>query len=456
MRLSKNRIILTVLFVLFLILNGFLVIVHEPWRDEVHAWLITRQMSIPEMIVFSRQETHPILWNLVLFPFAKLGAPIWTMNLVSYLCIAVSAWLFVFKTKVHNIAKILILFTVPFVYTFSSIARNYCLVILLGMIICVLYGKRYEKPLIYSICISLLVFTHALAWGFVAGLTVTFHMKEIVMKIAGKSSLDKNRFGKVLAGFILIALSSVTVVMTLIGSGNKGLFTGDDQYTDRVIISTVVLMVLGLVLLLIGKGRIWKEFVPLCTTYIFMIVVYKLVYSGLYYQRLILIPAFMLFFTVTVFAENKDLKKLETAGIYVLFALSILVNGSLVQTFNSASDDILYNYSSAKEMADYINANLPDEDVILVDSGVYAQTIVPYTDKTLYDVRYEANITDSLYHVNDTDEIVAKLMEMSGHEEYKGKYIIMVYKFKETKLEKIYSTSDSVMGETYTLYRIPE
>ena len=100
------------------------------------------------------------------------------------------------------------------------------------------------------------------------------------------------------------------------------------------------------------------------------------------------------------------------------------------------------------------NENLPDEDVFLVDAGIYAQTIVPFTGKTLYDIRYQANITDSLYHVYDEDEIYTSILDIPNHKEYKGKYLISVHRLKGN--EEVYSTSDSIMGETFYLYYIPE
>lgn len=454
MKISKDKIILAVFFVLFLALNAYLVFIHEPWRDEIHAWLITREMSIPEMILFSRQETHPILWNLVLLPFAKSGAPVWTMNALSYVIVAVSAWLFLFKTKLTDIVKIVILFTVPFVYTYSSIARNYCLILLLGMLICVLYDRRYKQPLIYSILISLLVFTHALAWGLVAGLTISFHIKEIFAGIFRKSDMNKKSFIRMTAGFALIAISSVTAVLTLYGSKNTGLIVSEDKYTDKVVIMMLIQLVLVLALTILSKGKLWKEAVIIGTTFVFMIAVYKLVYSAVFYQRLILITVFMLFFMLCALGGNKSLSKLVKTGVYVLFAVSVIITGSAVSTFNAVTDDIIFNYSSAKEMAEYLNGNLQNEDVILVDTGVFAQTIIPYTDKTLYDIRYKANIVDSLYHVHNEDEVIACILDIKNHEEYKGKYLISIYKIKGNK--EIYVTPDSIMGETYHLYYIPE
>ena len=50
----RERIILAVSFTVFLLINAYLVIIHEPWRDEIHAWLMAKYMQVPEMIEFSR------------------------------------------------------------------------------------------------------------------------------------------------------------------------------------------------------------------------------------------------------------------------------------------------------------------------------------------------------------------------------------------------------------------
>ena len=454
MKLSKDKIILAVSFVLFLVLNAYLVVIHEPWRDEIHAWLITREMSIPEMVLFSRYEAHPILWNLVIYPFAKLGASPYSMHVISYLLVAVSAWLFLFKTEINKIAKILILFTIPFVYTYSSIARDYCLILFFGMIICVMYNNRYQHPIIYSLMISLLVFTHAMAWGFVAGVTITFNIYEIILKMLGKSKLSKEQFRGIVIGFVMIALSSIFAIVTLFGERSKVLSVKPERYTDVVIISLIVLIVFSIVILVYCKGSIWKECVTLSTTYLFMILVYKTVYSSVIIQRLMLIPMFLLFFMITALSDHVEIATRVRSYFYILFVMSLILNRSIFEFGLAVVNDIRSNYSSALEMADYINENLPDEDVFLVDAGIYAQTIVPFTGKTLYDIRYQANITDSLYHVHDEDEVIASIIDIPNHEEYKGKYLISIHKLKGDAV--IYSTSDSIMGETFYLYYIPE
>ena len=59
-----------------------------------------------------------------------------------------------------------------------------------------------------------------------------------------------------------------------------------------------------------------------------------------------------------------------------------------------------------------------------------------------------------MYHVYDEDEIYTSILDIPNHKEYKGKYLISVHRLKGN--EEVYATSDSIMGETFYLYYIPE
>jgi len=450
----RERLILAVSFAVFLLINAYLVIIHEPWRDEIHAWLMAKYMSVPEMIEFSRYEAHPLLWHFMLIPLARCGAPVWTMNLLSYLIVAVSAFIFLFKVRWNIAAKIITLFTIPFIYTYSSIARNYCLILLFGMIIAALYSKRYDHPFLYSIPIALMVFTHALAWGLVAGLTITFHIYEIGKFFLRRSELDKRKICLMAGGLAVIAASTVTVIITLYGERNIGYSVEDNSDTDMLIICMIILMAVIAVSVLLRFRQNLKEMITLVISFSFMILVYKTVYSGVLFQRLILIQAFLLIYALTVYGESEEnkIKNLINTGVYFL---SFIITGSMIDTVYYIANDITSNYSSGREMAEYIDSNLPDEKEILVDAGIFAQTMVPYTDKELHDIRYNANIEDALYCVNEPDKIMAAIYDIPNHDEYRGKYLLLYYAMEGAPFKEIYRTSGSVTGEDYTLYYIP-
>jgi len=45
---------------------------HEPWFDEVQAWMIARCATIKELLtVIPHYEGHPPLWHMILMPIVE-------------------------------------------------------------------------------------------------------------------------------------------------------------------------------------------------------------------------------------------------------------------------------------------------------------------------------------------------------------------------------------------------
>ena len=86
----KERIRTLLAFAAYITLTLILSAYHEPWRDEAESWLIVRDESLPVVLHTANYAGTPILWNLVLAPFAKAGAP-YTAQRFLHLVIAISA-----------------------------------------------------------------------------------------------------------------------------------------------------------------------------------------------------------------------------------------------------------------------------------------------------------------------------------------------------------------------------
>ncbi len=234
---KHRKVIYWLIFIIYGLINLVLTLLHEPWRDEIHTWLLSKELTIPEIFVESRFDGHPILWHLLLMPFAKNGFPILTLNIVSYVIMLVATWIFLFKSKIPDVIKIFSVFTIPFTYVFSAISRNYSLFILFLVIIGVLYKDRYKYPLIYSVLICFLIHTHALAWGIVAGLTITFHIYEILLSLRKKNNLELK---KAIIGLVLIAVNTIIVVLQLYGTSNMNYST---EMLKKVIKPSITAMI---------------------------------------------------------------------------------------------------------------------------------------------------------------------------------------------------------------------
>lgn len=200
-----RRIALAAVFIVYVASQIVLAVHHEPWRDESQAWLIARDAS-PWQVVsdISRQEGHPALWLLALMPFAKLGAPYWSMEALSVVIVAVAAGMFML-IDMPAIWKTVMLFTPMFFYWPSVVARSYCLITLAVALLAYLYPHRKRHPWLFALVIASLFQVHALAFGF-AGTFALLQAIELVR--------DRRRPWP----FALPALSAVAALLELVGA----------------------------------------------------------------------------------------------------------------------------------------------------------------------------------------------------------------------------------------------
>lgn len=434
------------IFILYSIINLWLMLNHEPWRDEIHAWLMSKELSIPELIIESRFDGHPILWHLILMPFAKLNFPVITLNLIGYIVILVSTWLFLFKTNLSLFFKTIVVFTVPFTYVFSAISRNYCLIILLFMLITVLYDKKQNKPILYSILIALLVHTHSLAWGIVAGLTITFHFKEIFLYFKNKKNTTDIK--KIFIGLILIAISTISVVLELYGTTNSDYGVGSNPYV-LYCIKIMALMILPILFFTLFNKSNYDEFIILICSIGFQILIYTCVYSSVLLQRFMLIFTLLLFYLMLLSKTGVAKKKLDILCIIYLVFICLFASKQFV---NTIIKDIKYPYSSAQEMANYINENLPENTTVLIDASIIGQSIIPYLETAnFYDIAYNSYV-DCANVSHDRLKIKNALNNLDSS--YSGHYLIVCNDFVDLDFDIIYETQNAIINEKFTLYYI--
>lgn len=134
-RKNTNRIILTGILLAYVVFNGLLLMRHEQWRDEANVWLMARELSPLQLAAEIKYQGHPCLWYLIVMPFAKLGLPFQTIGVISLSVMTAAAWIFVWKAPFGALVKAVCLFSPVFTYFYADIARNYCLIALLLMLL---------------------------------------------------------------------------------------------------------------------------------------------------------------------------------------------------------------------------------------------------------------------------------------------------------------------------------
>ena len=152
-----NKIALWLIFAVWLVFNGILLIRHELWRDEANVWLMARNLSPWELLSEIKYQGHPCLWYLLVMPLAKAGLPFKSIGVLSLFIMSFAAIVFLKKMPICLPIKGICLFSPIFTYFYSDIARNYCLIAILLILLAWCYPQRNEKTLLYGLFLGLLV-----------------------------------------------------------------------------------------------------------------------------------------------------------------------------------------------------------------------------------------------------------------------------------------------------------
>ena len=144
--------------------------------DEINAWNIARNVSFIDLFKLMKYEGHLFVWYTIIMPFAKnnLFFP-YSMQIINLL-FCFGAILIMWRFAPFNpVIKTFITFSLPF-KIYSLYARCYSIGIFILFVICSLYPKRLEHPIIYSLLIIILANTSvmALVGAFVLGILFLF------------------------------------------------------------------------------------------------------------------------------------------------------------------------------------------------------------------------------------------------------------------------------------------
>ena len=216
--IKENKVAL-IIFIIYLIITFIAVLFHENWEDEAQAWLTARDCSPIELIGRMSVEGHFMPWYLILMPFAKLGFPYRTMNIISWLITASAAWLMLKHLPCKFYKRVIFIFMLPMIYLYPAISRCYCLLPLGTILAIMFYKDRFKKPLRYLFSILIIANVHTYTFGFALVMGVEFLMDWIRKR--KEFTREQNRL--ILYGVIGTIMIAVLACLPLIGSisGNE-------------------------------------------------------------------------------------------------------------------------------------------------------------------------------------------------------------------------------------------
>lgn len=363
-----------------------LAFIHEPWIDELHAWLMARDMSFGELLSAMKIEGHFCLWFLILMPFAKAGLGVYWLQIISIAFMLIAAWLLVFKTDFSLLAKVAILLSFPTVYQFPVISRCYALIppILFGIALC--YKDLDKNKWIFAVLVGLLAHTHVYMEGMVLALFLVYIFEMILPKFRLKL-LKLVDLGPLVVIVIFVLLAFMQVARNPLSPVYYNL--GDSQvvWDTKGISPTISYLFKGYSILPYGlfEGGI-KELIAYSLGFIPMLILTWMIISGytrtgrfvsilsIGWQILISILVFTFghqrvylpfFIFLTVFIMiGKENKQINT----MIICLCVLASVSGYSRY--IRNDIPMNYSSFKPLAKAIKEVIPiGETVYSIDFG---------------------------------------------------------------------------------------
>lgn len=359
---------------------------HECWRDEAQAWCLVRDLSVGKIFAQLKIEGHPALWFLVILPFAKLGLPIETLSVITLAIILTAAYVLLRKAPFPYWIKTLVMFSSVMLYYNSTITRVYALVVLIVFCIAALYEKRFEKPFWYCFFICLLCQTHIV----MAGLAIMLWLMYV------EELFEKKKEKICWISSLQIPVSLLLVVLELMGSGRtaaEGIF--DKIFSDigasvqelfiqlslsigmaiGVELSAVVFYILFLSVVICGIWFFrdyWREILIIGGGIGAQIFIAAFIYATIR-QRAILVFLTTIFGYWICMQRKKELNEVsgKTNGVsiwmgrYLVSLLAVAGCISFYTTYSVMVDDYRRSYSGAKEIAEYIEENLPENVVIV-------------------------------------------------------------------------------------------
>ncbi|MBQ3431115.1 hypothetical protein IJG20_03405 [Candidatus Saccharibacteria bacterium] len=252
----KNHKVQLIIFFIYLVVTFVTIVFHEAWEDEAQAWLTVRDCSLFELIGRMKVEGHFLPWYLIIMPFAKLGFPYITQNLLSWLICSVSAWLFLEHLPTKLFKRAIFIFTLPMIYLFPVISRCYCLIPLATIFLIMSYKNRFSHPFRYALSIVLMSVTHISCFMFSFILGIEFFLEWIKLH----KSFPKGKNRRIVASFCLAIILVILSFLPLFGSlnGASGIYLDASSFDIKHFL-------FGNVIFYLGK---FSSFVPIQITFL--------------------------------------------------------------------------------------------------------------------------------------------------------------------------------------------
>jgi len=222
---------------------------HEPWADEVHAWLVAiRSDDMTALVHNCRTYGHPLLWNVLAFLLSRVTQDVLWMQLLHLAIATGSVYIFVRFAPFSNLNKFLFVFGYFILFEYAMIARAYVIGLLCVWSFCALYATKNRTYVGLALVLGVLANTSV----FGAILAITFALTLVA------DALLRSRMHDVRGGRPVDALLAALVLIVGVGLSIAQMLPPPGEGFPAAWRTDVNLLKLAKVL-----STVWNSYVPL-------------------------------------------------------------------------------------------------------------------------------------------------------------------------------------------------
>ena len=382
----------------YLLVTGFVAWHHEMWRDEADGWLFARDGNFLRIVDWSRHAGTPTLWYFLVAPFARIGLPAESQQ-VLHLAIAAAAMATLLRfAPFSRLTKVLIAASYFFSYEYSIIVRSYALAVLLAFVIAALWPSRRDRPLTVGLVLILLFNVNAQGFAFAAAFSLLFAAEAI------SEQTLRGRRAIALLGMTCGALISWLQVRTPLDPARQGplyvfnadafswlignaWFPGASYGVAAFLCGLIILLAVTAVLR--SRDAVFLLWVPIALLGVLHSWVWL---GGLRHAGFFLIAALLALWidgTRIVSPPNNtgEVTKVRLRE-RVRLAAALLLNAALLFSTTTAIRywirDTQASFSGAREMATFIRSHHIDRDPIAAHNLTQCEALLPYLPATAF------------------------------------------------------------------------
>ena len=385
-------------FIAYMVVVAVVMYFHEPWFDEAQSWLIARDSSFADLLTLRpHYEGHPPLWTLLLSIPAKTGVP-YEIGLkgVQFLCAALLGGWLIFRAPFNRLTIALLPFTYFICFQYGVTARPYALLCVSLLMVAHYWKYADSKPSnTWKLVLSLVLMCAISAYGIAiaAGFALAWVVRSV--QIAGIKNAVCEIFSNInrLLGWILLAFvgfASIACIWPAANAfGSRATFSGNSHLIQFLyfifvvpsesmftafagdvslrrmslgILPTIICVLISILIwafaICIAKRR--KMLVSLILPYLtFAIIATQ--YFTLHHAGIVFV-----FFIAQLWmcVANKPLNfditlanKLSNKCAFTQSIIVILLAPSLIWNIFACVNDIRFDYSGSRALAQFIQRN---------------------------------------------------------------------------------------------------